>query len=461
MSANGSVIMLEFNELTLPLISRFMEEGKLPNFQRLYRESQVFTTDAEEDPPNLNPWVQWVTVHCGLPFNEHNIFYLDDGHKLKEKCLWDIVSDSGYPVWVCGSMNVRYDAPLNGALIPDPWSSGSMPSPSELVTYYRFVRHHVQEHTNDQASLPLSDYIRFLLFMAGHGLSLSTASAIGRQLLEELSGKSRWKRAAIMDKLQWDLFAWYYRRLRPRFATFFLNSVAHLQHCYWREMEPWHFKVKPNQEEVADHESAILYGYQEMDKLVGRFMELAGENTTLVFCTALSQQPCLAYEEEGGKCFYRPRHFEDVMKLAGVGGNYSVSPVMSEEFQLRFESEQDARNAVSLLRTLHVDSLPLLRIDLRGREVYTGCSIHGQVEPGAFISRGTEPRSPFFKILYQSEGLKSGMHHREGLLWIRRPDRTHGVHSKKVSITAIAPTVLSLLQVRRPGSMKSEPLLSA
>ena len=100
-----------------------------------------------------------------------------------------------------------------------------------------------------------------------------------------------------MDRLQWDLFAWYCRRLKPRFATFFLNSVAHVQHCYWREMEPWHFKIKLKQEEVADHESAISYGYQEIDKLVGRFMELAGENITLVFCTALSQQPCLAYEE--------------------------------------------------------------------------------------------------------------------------------------------------------------------
>ena len=35
-------------------------------------------------------------------------------------------------------------------------------------------------------------------------------------------------------------------------------------------------------------------------------MDLAGDDTTLVFLTALSQQPCLKYEDIGGKTMYRP-----------------------------------------------------------------------------------------------------------------------------------------------------------
>ena len=44
------------------------------------------------------------------------------------------------------------------------------------------------------------------------------------QLAEERSGTARWKRAVLLDKLQFDVFAWYYRKIRPDFATFFLNS---------------------------------------------------------------------------------------------------------------------------------------------------------------------------------------------------------------------------------------------
>src|SRR2546422_588658 len=119
MGENASVILLEFNELTSSLMDRFMGEGKLQNFRRLYAESQVYVTDAHESPPNLNPWIQWVTVHSGLTYDEHRIFHLGEGHKLKRKCVWDLLSNAGLRSWVCGSMNVRYDLPLNGQVLPD------------------------------------------------------------------------------------------------------------------------------------------------------------------------------------------------------------------------------------------------------------------------------------------------------------------------------------------------------
>ena len=42
------MIVLELNELTPSLMQRFMAEGKLPNFSRLYHEAHVYTTTAEE-----------------------------------------------------------------------------------------------------------------------------------------------------------------------------------------------------------------------------------------------------------------------------------------------------------------------------------------------------------------------------------------------------------------------------
>ena len=47
---------------------------------------------------------------------------LDEGHKLSVQCIWDVLSGEGLPVWVCGSMNVRHDVPLNGYVLPDPWA---------------------------------------------------------------------------------------------------------------------------------------------------------------------------------------------------------------------------------------------------------------------------------------------------------------------------------------------------
>ena len=146
--------------------------------------------------------------------------------------------------------------------------------------YYRFVQAHVQEYTNDRVPLSRTDYVQFLEFMLRHGLSPSTVSAIAKQLLSERSGKYRWRRAAIMDRLQFDLFRAVYQRLRPHFSTFFLNSTAHLQHMYWRNMEPEAFSLKPGREEQRELANAVLFGYQTMDRLVADVRRLVGEEGT-------------------------------------------------------------------------------------------------------------------------------------------------------------------------------------
>ena len=181
--------------------------------------------------------------------------------------------------------------------------------------------------------------------MVTHGLSLPTLLAIVKQFATELTGRYRWKRVAIMDRIQWDTFRYYYKRVRPHFATFFLNSTAHLQHKYWRNMEPGKFKIKPSAREQAELRNAVRFGYQQMDTLIGRFLGRAGDQTTLIFCTALSQQPCLIYEESGGKTFYKARDIDELLRFVGVREPYAYFPVMSEQFHLRFDDEPTASGA--------------------------------------------------------------------------------------------------------------------
>jgi hypothetical protein len=274
----GPVILIEFNELSPQVMERFCRAGKLPSFDRFYREARVFTTAADANAPNLEPWIQWITVHTGIPYREHQIFNLGDGCNLREKSVWDVVSDNGGKVWVCGSMNVQYHQPIRGWVLPDPWMTKVAPHPADdLRPYSRFVSANVLEHTLDRVSLSALEKLRFVGFMARHGLSRDTVAAIVGQLVSEQlrQRRTRWKRPVILDKLQFDLFRSLYRRERPDFSTFFSNSTAHFQHLYWRNMEPGHFRVQPTADEQAIYERAVLYGYQQMDALLHRFMQLA------------------------------------------------------------------------------------------------------------------------------------------------------------------------------------------
>src|SRR5262245_46064136 len=129
------LFLIEFNELCPSLLREFMGRGMLPNFRRFHDESTVWTTDAGEDPPNLEPWIQWPTVHTGLPFAEHGVFHLGDGRKLPVKGIAEILSDAGIPVGVCASMNTNYRK-LNGYVLADPWDREGFSHPEWLAPFY-------------------------------------------------------------------------------------------------------------------------------------------------------------------------------------------------------------------------------------------------------------------------------------------------------------------------------------
>jgi len=456
-----SVVFLEFNELSPPLMSRFIAEGHLPNFARLRRESEVYTTQAREEPPALEPWIQWVNVHSGLDYAEHGIFNLDEGQKLDRPRIWDVVAAAGHRVLVCGSMNVRYDLPLDGVVIPDPWGQVP-PHPKSLEPYFRFIQKNVTEYTRNKLPLGLSDYASFLAFMATHGLSTTTVTALVRQLLRERGGRNRWKRATLLDKLQFDVFAWHYKRLRPSFSTFFANSTAHFQHLYWRNLEPDLFQARPSAEEQAEYATAVRYGYQEMDALVGRFYDLVGDDTTLVLCTALSQQPCLKYEESGGKVWYRPQDFAKLLQFAGVQDRARVSPVMSEEFHVYCERLEDERVVGERLRALRVGDRPALRVRAHEGGYLAGCGLFDAVADDATVLRpDTGATTRFSDLFYRVQGVKSGMHHPEGMLWVRTPAKAHTEVPGHVPLEAIAPTVLRWLNLPKPAHMKGDVLPAA
>jgi hypothetical protein len=456
LGTRAPVVLLELNELSPTLMNRFIDDGELPNFKRLRDSSQVYVSDAEEIAPNLEPWIQWVTVHSGLPYNEHRVFHLGDGHKLKVKSLWDLVSERGRRVWVCGSMNVKYERPINGVILPDPWSSDTTPYPDDLMSFFRFVQHAVQEHTNERAHISKSDAARFLKFLATHGLTFHTARSLVLQLLSErCTGKGRWKRATILDKMQRDIFLHYFRKQRPDFSTFFLNSTAHFQHMYWRNMDPEPFKLKPTNQEQSEYRDAILYGYREMDRIVVDIMDAAPKDAVLILATALSQQPCLVYEDSGGKKFYRPWTFDRLLEFVGVESWSFLEPVMSEQFHIHFATKTEATRAAELLASLRVEGKQVMAVEIKSSVVFAGCQIFEQLGSHEVqLEGGAGGRStPFFQIFYQVDGTKSGMHHPDGILWIRIPGRPAATHASRVPLRDIPPTILAILGIDKPPYM--------
>lgn len=455
------IILLEFNELCPLLIHRFMSAGQLPAFRRLHDESLVFTTRAAERAPYLDPWIQWLTVHAGLNHDRHRIDRLNEGHACRARRIWDIVSEHGGTAWVCGSMSTSYRAGFRGALVPDPWTTKVQPTPEWLRPYFSFVQSSVLDSSNARAAMSASGAASFARFMATHGLSAGTIAAIVRQLAAERRGGHRWKRAVLLDRLQFDVFRHYWTRERPTFSTLFLNSTAHFQHLHWREMEPHLFQARPTDQEIAEYQTAILFGYQQMDFLLGRVLKMIDGDTTVVLASALSQQPCLTYEHQGGKAFYRPHSFERLFAFAGVSGHTSVAPVMAHQFHVEFASRETASAGAAKLQALRVGDHRALAIECNGNHLFAWCPITTVVDSSARLStdaEGVHRAEDFSSLFYKVDGIKSGMHHPDGLFWIRRSTAEHRRFEEPVALDLVAPTLLSELGLAAPSPMRQDPL---
>lgn len=452
------IVLLEFNELCPALMARFISQGHLPNFKKLRDESAQFISEAEERAPFLEPWIQWINVHTGVPYSVHGIFHLSDGHKVEQPAVWDLISDAGRNVWVCGSMNIHCRTDVNGSVLPDPWSTDVTLKPGLLKTYFEFVRRQVQEHSNADAKFSKKDYLSFLSFMASHGLSSETISTTVKQLMNERSEGKRWRRAFILELLQFDLFANVYKKEKPAFSTFFLNSTAHMQHVYWRNMEPELFAIKPSDDEQKEYSSAIVDGYIHMDKILGRMMELVGTEATIIFGTAISQQPFLKFEEQGGKHIYRPRDIGGFIRWAGVTTAKQCNPVMAEQFWVEFASEAEAAAGAEILKGVHMGGTPALMVSQEGASVFCGFCIRRVIEKNETVTSGAQT-VPFFDLFYKIEGIKSGMHHPDGLLWIRDPRISAPENGEKVKLESIAPTILEMMEIGVPAHMHSPSLM--
>lgn len=458
MSDPPSVIVLEFNELSMRLMDRFIDEGCLPHFERLRVESTVAVTDPEESQDRLNPWIQWVTLHTGTSRSSHGIEKLGEASRLRLPTMGQAIAEDGRSAWICGTMNLPGSAAPVGAFLPDPWNPDSQPEPEEFAPFSDFVRANVQEHTNAAVRMSPGLAARFAWFAMRHGMSVDTVRAAITQLSDERRGRrGRWARASVLDRFQWDLFEWQYRRDRPALATFFSNSTAHYQHMYWRNLEPETFAIAPTEEEQRAYSDAVRHGYRQMDALVEKAAALADDyGATLMMCTALSQQPYVHADARGGTYTYRPHDFDRLVALIGVDGVDRVSPVMAGQFRLYLKDSAAAEVAAERLRRVTVEGKSAMEVRVLDNEVFTGCAITALLDDDAVVVDPDGGPHRFADIFYRFETTKSGYHHPDGMWWVRTG--THREIEGAVPLRSVAPTILRLLGVPIPATMQSPPV---
>jgi hypothetical protein len=441
------IVLLEFNELCPPLLARWMEEGRLPNFRRFYSQSDVFTAVADaQEQDNLEPWIQWYSVHTGLSLRQHDVRHLTDGPASGHEDIWRMLLKHGLRVGNCASMNARSFQAPGSFYLPDPWCTSEAPNPRELAAYQTVVASHVQENsTATRGRVTGSDYARFAAFMASHGLSMTTMASLGKQAWSEAVSRKRttWRRAPLLDLLQFDVFRHCWSKMRPDFSTFFINSTAHYQHAYWHCAFPEDFQTAVDLGQAARFRDAILFGYQQMDALLDRFMALERGGALLILATALSQHA----NQRVGRTYYRPVNVDKLLADLGIKAA-TVLPVMSEQFSIRFDSQSEADSSRERLAALKTAGEPVFGFAPAPEATVFFGALSRTGTPENATLEGFPNGSQLFREVFRAlPHMKSGVHHPESALWLKFGK--HQVHRESASILDIVPTILEYFGIER------------
>jgi hypothetical protein len=176
-------------------------------------------------------------------------------------------------------------------------------------------------------------------------------------------------------------------------------------------------------------------------------------DSTLILCTALSQQPW-----DTDKVTYKPVDMNEFLAFAGIDpAAVRIEPVMAEQFSIVSGSAKAAADAEQKLAMLEIDGKPLFIVENNGTELFVGCSVMTAGAEDRTIVRASDGTSARFgDMFFMLHSTRSGKHHADGVLWIR--NGAHEIVRDKVPLTRIAPTILAAFGLRGPAHMTGSPL---
>jgi len=142
---NKKLIFIELNEINFDVVGSYLQKGEtLPGFQVLFSNG-IAHSESESDYDNLEPWIQWPSVHTGKTYSEHNIFRLGDFVNSTDEQFFEQVEKAGFSVGAVSPMNASNKLKNPAYFIPDPWTQ----TPCDNSFFSRCITVAIVQAVND------------------------------------------------------------------------------------------------------------------------------------------------------------------------------------------------------------------------------------------------------------------------------------------------------------------------
>ncbi|MEZ4885302.1 MAG: alkaline phosphatase family protein [Chitinophagales bacterium] len=278
------VLLIGWDAADWKAINPLMDAGMMPNLQKMVEEG-VMGNLATLDPP-LSPTL-WTSISTGKRPYKHGIIGFTEPDpsgtsvrpvhitSRKVKAIWNMLTQEGYKTHQVGWWPSHPAEPINGVYVSNFYQRASAPitepwpllaetvHPAEKADLFAALRLHPHELT----------HAHLLPFLPnGHKMDQSDKKVQGRiNSLRKIIADCTTIHSAvtyILDQEEWDFVAVYY------------DAIDHFGHGFMKFHPPKQDHI--SQKDFDAYHNVVTAGYQYHDLMLGRLLELAGKDTTVM-----------------------------------------------------------------------------------------------------------------------------------------------------------------------------------
>ena len=433
------LILLELNEINFDIVEKYLSyfPGRFPAFKRLLEGPQVRTA-AEQNYDELEPWIQWPSVHTTKTYSEHQIYRLGDMVGSDVPQIFEQIEKAGYKVGAISAMNAENRLRQPAYFIPDPWTQTS----SDSSWWSRSLTEAIAQAVNDnaQAKITPKSALQVLLGL----IRFARVKHYNRYIRLVLSAPTKpWSKALLLDLLLHDVHWGMFNAKRPNFSTLFLNAGAHIQHHYFFNASPLKGELPHKNPEwyVQQGKDPLADALDLYDLIVGEYF--SRPDTEVLLATGLAQKP---YDRV--KFYYRLNAHASFLQRLGISFT-NVFPRMTRDFLIEFENDAQALQAQSILSQVKVehDGLPLFgEIDNRGQSLFVTLTYPHEISESTKFE--VDGRVKDLKPEVSFVAIKNGMHQSEGFAFFTPNVAAHAPQDKS-HVAKLGNSILDYFEVSK------------
>ena len=344
---NKKLLQIELNEFSFKLMHDYANKYNLVNINYFLGLHHIKTyTNEKVEHRDLDPWIQWVSVHTGMALSEHNVRYLGSVHSTTRlNQIWDRLSKSEITSGLWSLMNSKYHEDKNILFfLADPWSSNGYVKPHNLEDMVGLPTYYARNYSNLSITMLTLKTIKLLRFIKREKLFLSIASfySIFLHALLHIRHISIIL-FALFDLISTLVFCAYKRKFDPDYSVIFINCVAHMQHHCWVQKPGWNIN---------------LFVFRVVDKIFSLLKAVVKDNEALILINGFTQE----YESNDYYC-YRQIDPYKFIKNTNIQFN-SIQQGMTNDSLIKFDSPVQMEEMRELLSEAIMNGVKIFYVDI-------------------------------------------------------------------------------------------------